>query len=136
MQQIKATIQELDKVAHALLQAYPNERVFGFYGEMGAGKTTLIKALCRILGVRDITSSPTFAIINEYWTDDGQPVYHFDFYRIDTPEEASRVGFEEYLYGNHYCFIEWTEKVESILQNNFIPVRIERVDDSTRVFIF
>lgn len=136
MQQIKAKEKDLDKVARTLLNAYPQERVFGFYGEMGTGKTTLIKAICRILGVRDITSSPTFAIINEYWTDEGQPVYHFDFYRIKEPEEASRVGFEEYLYGNVYCLIEWPEKVESILQQDFIPVHIERVDDNTRLFTF
>ena len=123
-------------VAQAILEAYPQERVFGFYGEMGTGKTTLIKELCRVLGVRDITSSPTFAIVNEYWTDDGMPVYHFDFYRIDEPADATRIGFEEYLCSGSYCFIEWTEKVEAILQGDFIPIRIERVDDTNRRFIF
>ena len=136
MQEIKATEEQLDQVAEAILEAHPEERVFGFYGEMGAGKTTLIKALCRALGVRDVTSSPTFAIINEYWTERGEPLYHFDFYRIDEPADATRVGFEEYLYSGHYCFIEWTEKVEEILQGDFIPVTIERVDDDTRLFKF
>ena len=136
MQAIKATEEQLDQVAEAILKAHPEERVFGFYGEMGAGKTTLIKALCRALGVRDVTSSPTFAIINEYWTETGDPLYHFDFYRIDEPADATRVGFEEYLYSGHYCFIEWTEKVEEILQGDFIPVTIERVDDDTRLFKF
>jgi len=136
MQEIKATENQLDQVAEAILNAHPDERVFGFYGEMGAGKTTLIKALCRALGVRDVTSSPTFAIINEYWTEKGEPLYHFDFYRIDEPADATRVGFEEYLYSGHYCFIEWTEKVEEILQDDFIPITIERVDDDTRRFIF
>ena len=131
-----ATENQLDQVAEAILNAYPEERVFGFYGEMGAGKTTLIKAICRALGVHDITSSPTFAIINEYWTDGGEPLYHFDFYRIDEPADASRVGFEEYLYSGHYCFIEWTEKVEEILQGDFVPVTIERVDDDRRLFRF
>ena len=131
-----ATENQLDQVAEAILNAYPEERVFGFYGEMGAGKTTLIKAICRTLGVHDITSSPTFAIINEYWTDGGEPLYHFDFYRIDEPADASRVGFEEYLYSGHYCFIEWTEKVEEILQGGFVPVTIERVDDDRRLFRF
>lgn len=134
MQAIKATEEQLDQVAEAILKAHPEERVFGFYGEMGAGKTTLIKALCRALGVRDVTSSPTFAIINEYWTEAGEPLYHFDFYRIDEPADATRVGFEEYLYSGHYCFIEWTEKVEEILQGDFIPITIERVDDDTRLF--
>lgn len=134
MQAIKATEEQLDQVAEAILKAHPDERVFGFYGEMGAGKTTLIKALCRSLGVRDVTSSPTFAIINEYWTEAGEPLYHFDFYRIDEPADATRVGFEEYLYSGHYCFIEWTEKVEEILQGDFVPITIERVDDNTRLF--
>ena len=134
MQAIKATEEQLDQVAEAILKAHPEERVFGFYGEMGAGKTTLIKALCRSLGVCDVTSSPTFAIINEYWTEAGEPLYHFDFYRIDEPADATRVGFEEYLYSGHYCFIEWTEKVEEILQGDYIPVTIERVDDDTRLF--
>ena len=136
MQAIKATENQLDQVAEAILKAHPDERVFGFYGEMGAGKTTLIKALCRALGVRDVTSSPTFTIINEYWTEAGEPLYHFDFYRIDEPADATRVGFEEYLYSGHYCFIEWTEKVEEILQGDYIPVTIERVDDDTRLFKF
>ncbi|MBR4786263.1 MAG: tRNA (adenosine(37)-N6)-threonylcarbamoyltransferase complex ATPase subunit type 1 TsaE [Bacteroidales bacterium] len=136
MQQITANEEQLTGVAQAILEAYPQERVFGFYGEMGTGKTTLIKELCRVLGVRDITSSPTFAIVNEYWTDDGMPVYHFDFYRIDEPADATRIGFEEYLCSGSYCFIEWTEKVEAILQGDFIPIRIERVDDTNRRFIF
>ena len=136
MQQITATEQQLSDVAAAILQAYPNERVFGFYGEMGTGKTTLIKQMCKVLGVQDITSSPTFAIINEYWTEQDQPIYHFDFYRIDEPADATRIGFEEYLYSGHDCFIEWTEKVEDILQGDYIPIRIERVDEITRRFSF
>ncbi|MCQ2284433.1 MAG: tRNA (adenosine(37)-N6)-threonylcarbamoyltransferase complex ATPase subunit type 1 TsaE [Bacteroidales bacterium] len=136
MQEIIASETQLDEVAEAILKAYPQERVFGFYGEMGAGKTTLIKEMCKCLGVQDITSSPTFAIVNEYWTEGGQPLYHFDFYRIDEPADATRIGFEEYLYSDNYCFIEWTEKVEEILQGDFIPITIQRVDDVTRKFIF
>lgn len=136
MQQITANEQQLPEVAKAILKAYPRERVFGFYGEMGTGKTTLIKEICRELGVQDITSSPTFAIVNEYWTEGGSPLYHFDFYRIDEPADASRIGFEEYLYSGNYCFIEWTEKVEEILQGDFIPIHIQRVDDQTRLFSF
>ena len=127
---------KLKEVAETILKAYPQERVFGFYGEMGAGKTTLIKEMCNVLGVQDVTSSPTFAIINEYWTTSGQPLYHFDFYRIDEPADATRVGFEEYLYSGSYCFIEWTEKVEEILQDDFVRVDILRVDDSKRKFVF
>lgn len=136
MLQITANEQQLPEVAKAILKAYPRERVFGFYGEMGTGKTTLIKEICRELGVQDITSSPTFAIVNEYWTESGASLYHFDFYRIDEPADASRIGFEEYLYSGNYCFIEWTEKVEEILQGDFIPIHIQRVDDHTRLFSF
>lgn len=136
MAEITASENQLKEVAEAILKAYPKERVFGFYGEMGTGKTTLIKELCKVLGVQDITSSPTFAIVNEYWTEGGQPIYHFDFYRIDEPADATRIGFEEYLYSGSYCFIEWTEKVEPILQDDFIPISIRRVDDQTRTFIF
>lgn len=136
MAEITASENQLKEVAEAILKAYPKERVFGFYGEMGTGKTTLIKEMCKVLGVQDITSSPTFAIVNEYWTEGGQPIYHFDFYRIDEPADATRIGFEEYLYSGSYCFIEWTEKVEPILQDDFIPISIRRVDDQTRTFIF
>ena len=127
---------ELSEVARALIEAYPQERVFGFYGEMGTGKTTLIKEICRFLGVESDMTSPTFAIVNEYWTADGEPLYHFDFYRIDEPEDATRIGFQDYLYSGNYCFIEWTEKVESLLQNDYTPVYIERIDDQTRKFSF
>lgn len=136
MQEIIASEDNLKTVAEAILKAYPQDRVFGFYGEMGTGKTTLIKQICNVLGVKDITSSPTFAIVNEYWTDNGQPIYHFDFYRIDEPADASRIGFEEYLYSGSYCFIEWTEKVEEILQEDFVKVTISRVDDVSRRFQF
>lgn len=136
MKEIVAGQTQLANVAEAILKEYPQERVFGFYGEMGAGKTTLIKEMCHYLGVQDVTSSPTFAIVNEYWTDDNRPLYHFDFYRIDEPADATRIGFEEYLYSGSYCFIEWTEKVEEILQGDYIRVDIQRVDDATRKFIF
>lgn len=136
MQSIIANEQQLPDVARTILEAYPNERVFGFYGEMGAGKTTLIKEMCKTLGVAVVTSSPTFAIVNEYWTDSDTPVYHFDFYRIDEPADATRIGFEEYLYSGCYCFIEWTEKVEEILRDDFIRVDIERVGDEVRKFTF
>lgn len=136
MQVLTASESQLKEVAEAILTTYPNERIFGFYGEMGAGKTTLIKEMCSLLGVQDITSSPTFAIVNEYWTETGSPVYHFDFYRIDEPADASRIGFEEYLYSGNYCFIEWTEKVEEILQGDFIPITIHRVNDQVRTFEF
>lgn len=127
---------ELFKVAQALIEAHPQERVFGFYGEMGTGKTTLIKEICRQLGVVDDMTSPTFAIVNEYWTESGEPLYHFDFYRIDEPDDATRIGFQDYLYSGSYCFIEWTEKVEPLLNGEYTPVHIERIDNQTRKFMF
>ncbi len=135
MQSIIAEEKELKQVAKAVLEAYPQERVFGFYGEMGAGKTTLIKEMCAYLGVDGMTSSPTFAIVNEYWTPK-EPVYHFDFYRIDGPDDAVRIGFEEYVYSGNYCFIEWTEKVQPLLPDEYVRVTIERVDETKRIIIF
>ena len=133
---IIANESQLPEVARQLIEAHPQERVFGFFGEMGTGKTTLIKEICRQLGVTDGMTSPTFAIVNEYWTADGEPLYHFDFYRIDDPDDATRIGFQDYLYSGNYCFIEWTEKVESLLRGEYTPVTIERIDDHTRRFTF
>ena len=122
----------MDQVAEAILKAHPEERVFGFYGEMGAGKTTLIKALCRSLGVRDVTSSPTFAIINEYWTEAGEPLYHFDFYRITKPEEALDIGLYDYLDSGYTCIIEWPENIEDLLPEETLRVSITVGDDESR----
>ena len=133
---IVANESQLPEVAQKLLEAHPQERVFGFFGEMGTGKTTLIKEICRKLGVESDMTSPTFAIVNEYWTQDGEPLYHFDFYRIDEPDDATRIGFQDYLYSGNYCFIEWTDKVESLLHGEYTPVNIERIDDHTRKFTF
>ena len=133
MLSIIANEEQLEKVAQALLQQFPEERVFCFYGEMGSGKTTLIKKICGNLGVQNITSSPTFAIVNEY-RGANAPIYHFDFYRIDDIREAEDIGFQEYLYSGHYCFIEWTEKIEELLGDIYVRVEIARIDDNTRKF--
>ena len=129
---------DLPRAAREFLAALgPDERIIAFHAPMGAGKTTFTTALCQALGVReDAVSSPTFAIVNEYWTRDGEPLYHFDFYRIDTPDDATRIGFQDYLYSGSYCFIEWTDKVESLLNGEYTPVHIERIDDQTRRFTF
>ena len=126
--------EELSLVAADLLKILSDDRVFGFYGEMGAGKTTLIKELCRQLGVSGTTSSPTFAIVNEYFTDDGEPIYHFDFYRINDIDEAVKIGFEDYLYSGSYCFIEWTDKVQEMLPDDYIEVNIKVLEDGRREF--
>jgi tRNA threonylcarbamoyladenosine biosynthesis protein TsaE len=127
---------ELPELAKKILLAYPHKRIFGFYGEMGAGKTTLIKEICKVLGVKNITSSPSFAIVNEYTSADDEPVYHFDFYRIEKLEDAYQIGFEEYLNSNYYCFIEWTDKVEPILKDDFVKIEIKMFDDGHRMVYY
>lgn len=134
MLSITANENQLENVANNLLQQFPEERIFCFYGEMGSGKTTLIKKICENLGVQNITSSPTFAIVNEYHGRLNSPIYHFDFYRINDIREAEDIGFQEYLYSGSYCFIEWTEKIEELLDDIYVRVDIERIDDSTRKF--
>ena len=130
-------ISQLPEVAKELLGAFPEERFFAFFGKMGVGKTTLIKELCAALGVEDNVCSPTFAIVNEYYTpllppsrgdgggEKGEPVYHFDFYRLKSLAEAYDLGYEEYFYSGCYCFTEWTEKVEELLPENYVRVEIE-----------
>jgi tRNA threonylcarbamoyladenosine biosynthesis protein TsaE len=115
---------ELAGVARALLEEYPDERIFAFYGELGAGKTTFIQHVCRELGVIDVVNSPTFAIINEYRTSGGNRVYHLDFYRIKNLEEAFDLGYEDYLFSGDYCLIEWPEKIENLLPPDFVNVSI------------
>jgi tRNA threonylcarbamoyladenosine biosynthesis protein TsaE len=115
-------ISDLDRIARQLLEAYPNHRLFAFYGEMGAGKTTMIQVLSRILKVKDTVSSPTFALVNVYETEDKTLVNHFDCYRMETIEEFFDIGYEDYFFNGDYCFIEWAEKVESLLPTETVRV--------------
>ncbi len=126
------TIEELPKVAEAFLKHFPNERLFAFYGKMGAGKTTLIKALCRALGSIDPITSPTFALVNEYSTADNERIFHFDFYRIKSMEEALDIGFDDYIDSGKYCMMEWPENVEDLLPEEMVKVEIEVLDNSAR----
>lgn len=123
-----SSVEELPTVARQLLKTYPDERFYAFFGKMGAGKTTLIKELCAQLGVEDNVCSPTFAIINEYSSGEGEPVYHFDFYRLKSLDEAYDLGYEEYFYSGCYCFSEWTEKIEPLLPEHYLRVAIDEVD--------
>lgn len=123
---------ELRSVAASLLKAEPANKVWLFIGDMGAGKTTLIKEICKQLGVEDAMSSPTFSIINEYSTREGQKVFHFDFYRIKKEEEAIDIGTEDYFYSGNYCFIEWPERVANLIPDQYTVVKIETVDAQTR----
>lgn len=121
---IIANLSEIPAIAEDIIKKYPKERIFGFYGGMGAGKTTLIKAICENMGATDQVSSPTFAIVNEYFTSSGSSIYHFDFYRIENLKELQQIGFEEYLESGNYCFMEWTEKVEPVLERDFIKITL------------
>lgn len=123
---------ELDDAASAILGAAQGEHFFIFEGEMGAGKTTLIKALAKALGVTEVVSSPTFSIVNEYDAD-GQTIYHFDFYRIKNLQEAYDIGYEEYFYSGNICFIEWPEKVAELLPEHYFKIVIETVNEHSRL---
>ena len=126
-------LDEIRQVARAFIDAMGDSTVFAFRGTMGAGKTTFIKALCEELGVDDVINSPTFAIINEYGpTTDGRSIYHFDFYRINKPEEAFDFGYEDYIYRDALCFIEWPEKIEELLPPDTVDVYIEEQPDGSR----
>jgi tRNA threonylcarbamoyladenosine biosynthesis protein TsaE len=116
---------DLTQAARVFVQQAGNDRLFAFFGRMGSGKTTFIKAICAELGVEDTISSPTYSIVNEYRMKDGTRIFHFDFYRIKSESEASDLGFEEYLDSGTWCFIEWPEKVSSLLPPACRKVLIE-----------
>ena len=125
----------LPAAAKKFLKHYGENRMFAFYGSMGAGKTTIIKAICRILGASDIVSSPTFTLVNEYRTSGGETIFHIDFYRIKKQEEVFDFGIEEYLTGESYCFMEWPGLIEEILPPETISVRISVDNDEQRTLI-
>ena len=129
-------INSLDNIREAAKQfiaAMEDNTVFAFYGKMGAGKTTFIKAICEELGVTDVINSPTFAIVNEYRSDEtGELIYHFDFYRIKKLDEVYDMGYEDYFYSGALCFIEWPELVEEVLPGDAVKVIIEEMEDGIR----
>jgi len=126
---------ELPDVANKLLVFAGAEKIFLFDGEMGAGKTTFIKIFCKILGIKDSVSSPTYSIVNEY-EGEKNTVYHFDFYRIKNIREAYDLGYEEYFYGDGICLIEWPERIEELLPKHYIKVEILILGESSRSFKF
>ncbi|MGN1354584.1 MAG: tRNA (adenosine(37)-N6)-threonylcarbamoyltransferase complex ATPase subunit type 1 TsaE [Alloprevotella sp.] len=126
-------IEGLEEAAKAFVAAMGERSVFAFYGKMGAGKTTFIKALCKALGIEDIVNSPTFALVNEYRSDTtGELVYHFDFYRINKIEEVYDMGYEDYFYSGAVCLIEWPELVEDLLPDDAVRVEIVENADGSR----
>ena len=135
MEIIIQDLEHINEAAQQFIENIGNHTVFAFYGKMGAGKTTFIKAICEALGVDDVITSPTFAIVNEYTAEDG-PVYHFDFYRIKKLEEVYDMGFEDYFYSGALCLIEWPELIEEVLPEDAVKVSITENTDGSRTVNF
>lgn len=137
MQIQAATTEALPEAARTFVRAIDQATVFAFYGKMGAGKTTFIKAVCEELGVTDVVNSPTFSIVNEYRSDTtGELIYHFDFYRIQRLEEVYDMGYEDYFYSGALCFVEWPELVDELLPGDAVKVQIEEQPDGSRTITF
>ena len=138
-EEMEIRIKDIDHIREAareFVEHIGDHRVFAFYGKMGAGKTTFVKAICEELGVDDVITSPTFAIINEYETPSNTPIYHFDFYRIKKLEEVYDMGYEDYFYSGALCFIEWPELIEDILPDDAVRVSIAEQEDGSRTVTF
>ncbi len=130
---LKFDLDNIDDIAGELLRAYPRKRIFAFYGEMGAGKTTFIQALCRRLNVEENVTSPTFALVNEYRDKAREKIiFHFDFYRIESAEEAMDMGYEDYFYSDSICLIEWPGKIAGLLPRETLRLKIEVLDSGLR----
>jgi len=132
---MRIEIPSVDKIQEAARQfvcQMGDAKVFAFYGKMGAGKTTFIKAICQELGVEDVITSPTFALVNEYTAGDGSPIFHFDFYRIKKLEEVYDMGYEDYFYSGALCLMEWPELVEELLPRDAVAVTIHANADGSR----
>lgn len=126
-------LEDLNGIAKQLIADFGEQKVILFYGEMGMGKTTLIKVLCKELGVDELTNSPTFSIVNEYLSNKNKTIYHFDFYRIEAEEEVFDMGYEDYFYGDSFCFIEWPEMIPNLLPPNAVKVQITLDAENNRV---
>jgi tRNA threonylcarbamoyladenosine biosynthesis protein TsaE len=137
MMNLITSLDQLPRVACRFISEMGDNTAFAFYGKMGVGKTTFIKAVCRELGVKETVNSPTFAIVNEYHSEKtNKPVYHFDFYRIKKLEEVYDMGYEDYFYSGALCFIEWPELVEDLLPEKTLKISMETLKDGTRVILF
>lgn len=125
-------IEDYPQAAREFVELLDKGRIFAFYGKMGSGKTTFIKSICEELGVKDSINSPTFAIVNEYEDRNQNTIYHFDFYRIKSIEEVYNMGYEEYLYGDAICFMEWPELIEELLPEETVKVFVEETEGGAR----
>lgn len=123
--------EDIETIAKELLNKYGDFKVWVFHGEMGAGKTTLIKSICKVLEVKDAMSSPTFSIVNVYEGAENE-LYHFDFYRLEDPKDAINIGIEDYFFSGNWCFIEWPDKIEEFLPDKYLEISIKLVDSNTR----
>ncbi|MBF7091677.1 tRNA (adenosine(37)-N6)-threonylcarbamoyltransferase complex ATPase subunit type 1 TsaE [Flavobacterium sp. ALJ2] len=130
--EITFSLDQIQEVTEKILAQNPN-KILLFNGEMGVGKTTLIKQLCKKLGIEGSTNSPTFSLVNEYQTNDNQLVYHFDFYRLNHETEALDMGVDDYLYSGNWCFIEWSEKIPSLIPDEHSVITIELLSDGKRL---
>lgn len=128
----KLQLTNIERIARQFVEEQSDGRVFAFYGQMGAGKTTFIAAVCKALGIEEPVNSPTFAIVNEYVADNGETVYHFDCYRLNTLRDALNIGIEEYFASGNICFIEWAENIEELLPVDTVRVNIVVEDDGSR----
>jgi tRNA threonylcarbamoyladenosine biosynthesis protein TsaE len=129
--QFQYQLEDIRTISNQVLSAAGAQKIFLFHGEMGAGKTTLIKAICNALGTDENISSPTFSIVNEYLIPKGK-IYHFDFYRLKNPTEALDMGYEEYFYSGEYCFIEWPEMIGGLLPDHYLDISIKILTDTQR----
>lgn len=127
------SLEQINEAARQFIDEMGENKLFAFYGKMGAGKTTFIKAVCEELGVTDVINSPTFAIVNEYLDGEGFPIYHFDFYRIKRPAEVMDIGFEDYVGSDCVCFMEWPELIGEYLPEETVKVYIDEMEDGSRI---
>lgn len=125
------TLIEVDQIAREIIELITGKVVL-FYGQMGVGKTTLIKEICKSLHTKDVISSPTFSLVNEYRTQNDEPIYHFDFYRIESEEEALDIGVEDYFYSGDWCLIEWPNNIENLLPLDAVEIHLSHADDGKR----
>lgn len=130
---IVPSLSELPVAAQQVIQSINDFKIIAVYGPLGVGKTTMIKEICKQMGVPDIVNSPTFAIVNEYFTTDKKVIYHFDFYRINSIREAYDIGYEDFFFSGNICFIEWPEKVEELLTDDVLKIVMEESDSGARI---